>query len=124
MTLRILHKFSKIVTKFWIRTKMDKLHRCPADIFSCVIIQTGSTCTNLIGGSRGTCLAHAPQGSRFFRFDIQNFRNVTAFGVGAPLMRSTAPLMRNVHLSHCQSHFKSFNPICWYSKGPFTLSLH
>ena len=26
-----------------------------------------------------------PQGSRFFHFDIQNFRNVAASGVGAPL---------------------------------------
>ena len=29
--------------------------------------------------------ARPPQESRFFRFDIQNFRNVTALGVHAPL---------------------------------------
>ena len=42
-----------------------------------------------IGGSRGACRVHAPppQGSRFFRFDIQSFRNVTALGVIAPLLR-------------------------------------
>ena len=28
---------------------------------------------------------HAPQASRFFHFNIQNFRNVTASGVHAPL---------------------------------------
>ena len=31
------------------------------------------------------------QGSRFFRFDIQNFQNVTTSGVGAPL-RGRRPL--------------------------------
>ena len=39
----------------------------------------------VIGGFRGACPAHAPQGSRFFRFDIQNLENVTASGVHAPL---------------------------------------
>ena len=33
-----------------------------------------------VGGVPGA----RPQGSRFFRFDIQNFRNVTASGVHAP----------------------------------------
>ena len=37
-----------------------------------------------IGGSRGVCLRHTPQGSRFFCFDIQNFQNITALGVHAP----------------------------------------
>ena len=32
-----------------------------------------------------------PKGSRFFRFDIQNFRNVTASGVHAPPTRSGNP---------------------------------
>ena len=35
--------------------------------------------------------ARAPQGSRFFHFDIQIFRNVAASGVGAPL-RGWRPL--------------------------------
>ena len=33
-----------------------------------------------------------PQGSRFFRFDMQNFQNVTASGAHAPPTRSTPPL--------------------------------
>ena len=33
------------------------------------------------GGAAGT----RPQGSRFFRFDIQIFQNVATSGVGAPL---------------------------------------
>ena len=41
-----------------------------------------------------------PQGSRFFRFDIQNFRNVTASGVHAPPMRSTPPLRGNPGSRH------------------------
>ena len=40
-----------------------------------------------IGGSRGA----PPQGSRFFRFDIQMFRNVAASGVGAPLRAGRPP---------------------------------
>ena len=32
-----------------------------------------------------------PQGSRFFHFDIQNFWNVTASGVGAPPLRGRHP---------------------------------
>ena len=36
--------------------------------------------------------AHAPQGSQFFRFDIQNFRNVTASGVHTPRYEVHAPL--------------------------------
>ena len=39
---------------------------------------------------RGACLA-PPQGSRFFPFDIQNFRNVTASGVGGPCYEVNAP---------------------------------
>ena len=37
-----------------------------------------------IGGSRGGVPGALPQGSRFFHFDIQNLRNVTASGVHAP----------------------------------------
>ena len=37
-----------------------------------------------IGGSKGHARRTSPQGSRFFRFNIQNFRNVTALGVHAP----------------------------------------
>ena len=41
----------------------------------------------------GRCPVHAPSwGSRFFRFDIQNFQNVTASGVHTPPKRSTPPL--------------------------------
>ena len=41
----------------------------------------------------GGCRRRAPppQGSRFFRFDIQNFRNVAASGVGAPPYEVGAP---------------------------------
>ena len=33
-----------------------------------------------------------PYGSRFFHFDMQNFRNVAASGVHSPPTRSTPPL--------------------------------
>ena len=39
------------------------------------------------GGAAGAC----PQGSRFFCFDIQIFRNVAASGVGAPLREILDP---------------------------------
>ena len=64
-------------------------------------------CINLGGGGRvhfrvhfwgesqwriqGAPPAH-PHGSRFFRFDIQIFRNVAASGVGAPPMRLAPPM--------------------------------
>ena len=40
------------------------------------------------GGAAG---ARPPQGSRFFRFDIQILRNVAASGVGAPPYEVGAP---------------------------------
>ena len=40
----------------------------------------------------GPCAAHAPKGPDSFRFDIQNFRNVTASGVNAPPYEVHAPL--------------------------------
>ena len=54
-------------------------------------------CILCIGGSRGVCPAHAPspKGSRFFRLDIQNFRNVTGLGVDPPPTRSTSPSTGN-----------------------------
>ena len=42
-----------------------------------------------LGGVPG---ARPTQGSRFFRFDIQNFRNVTASGVHAPTYEVHAPI--------------------------------
>ena len=47
-----------------------------------------------IGGSKGVPGAR-PQGSRFFRFDIQNVRNLTASGVHAPSNEVHAPPMGN-----------------------------
>ena len=46
-----------------------------------------------IGGSRRGRPARAPppQVSQFFRFDIQNFRNVTASGVHTPSYEVHAP---------------------------------
>ena len=44
---------------------------------------------NTIGGSRGGA---PPHGSRFFRFDMQNFRNVAASGVHGPPYEVHAPL--------------------------------
>ena len=41
---------------------------------------------------QGVPPARPPHGSRFFRFDIQIFRNVAGSGVGAPPMRSVPPL--------------------------------
>ena len=37
-----------------------------------------------IGGYKGTCLVDAPQRSRLFCFDIQNFQDMHTFGVHAP----------------------------------------
>ena len=41
-----------------------------------------------LGGAPG---ARPPYGSRFFHFDMQNFRNVAASGVHGPRTRSTPP---------------------------------
>ena len=48
-----------------------------------------------IGRSRGGRAWHPPQGSKFFRFDIQNFQNITASGVHAPPVRGPRPPMGN-----------------------------
>ena len=53
--------------------------------------ETSSDCSRHWTGLPNT----PPQGSRFFRFNIQYFRNITASGVHAPRMRSTAPPMRS-----------------------------
>ena len=50
-------------------------------------IEVNNALADLGGPARRT---PPPQGSRFFHFDIQNFRNVTALGVP---MRSTPPPM-------------------------------
>ena len=47
---------------------------------------------DLGGGASG---ARPPYGSRFFRFDMQNFRNVAASGVHGPLYEVHAPLTGN-----------------------------
>ena len=44
----------------------------------------GDAGKEVIGGSRGRVRRTPPYGSRFFRFDTQDFRNVTASEVGAP----------------------------------------
>ena len=53
-------------------------------------IETDTSLADL-GGVPGT--RSPPQGPRFFRFDTQNFRNVTASGVGIPSYEVDAPLM-------------------------------
>ena len=49
-------------------------------------------------------------GSRFFRFNIQNFRNVTTSGVNAPTTRSTPPYgkswIRHGHHSKIEFEYK------------------
>ena len=47
-----------------------------------------------IGGSRGR--RWRPQGSRFFRFDIQIFQNVATLGVGTPPPMRSAPPLREI----------------------------
>ena len=44
------------------------------------------------GGGFPAFYTSAPQGSRFFRFNIKNFQNVTASGVGTSSTRPTHPL--------------------------------
>ena len=51
---------------------------------------------NNIGGSKGAQLAHVPQGSQFFCFDIQICRNVCTLRVGRPPIH---PHMRLVLLT-------------------------
>ena len=46
----------------------------------------------IYGGVPGARPPPLPQGSRSFRFDIQNFRNLTASGVGTPPYEVDAPL--------------------------------
>ena len=55
-----------------------------------------------LGGGPGAC-PPTPQGSRFFHFDIQSFRNVTASGVAPPPppTRSTSPYGKS-WIRHCQ----------------------
>ena len=65
-----------------------KICHCPASQSSCQYLR--EIWVN-IGGSRGRFWAR-PQGSRFFRFDIQNFRNIIASGVHAPLRGLRTPL--------------------------------
>ena len=48
---------------------------------------------DLGGGAPG---ARPPQGSQFFHFDIQNFRNVTASGVHTPSYEVHAPPLREI----------------------------
>ena len=50
-----------------------------------------------IGGSRGGRARRTPpQGSRFFHFDIQNFRNITTSGVHGPPHEVHAPPLREI----------------------------
>ena len=60
----------------------------------CFVVTSNTESLADLGGVPGT-RARA-QGSRFFRFDIQNFRNVTALGVGAlpPLREILDPPLR------------------------------
>ena len=53
------------------------------DFMSCVTMSPASG-RQIHSRIWGACTGHAPRGSRFFRFDIQNFWNVTASGVHAP----------------------------------------
>ena len=56
-----------------------------------------------IGGSRGGRARRAPPpyGSRFFRFDMQNFWNVAASGVHGPLYEVHAPPYGKSWIRHC-----------------------
>ena len=53
---------------------------------------------NCIGGSRGRArrAPPPPYGSRFFCFDMQNFRNVAASGSTAPRTQVHAPPLREI----------------------------
>ena len=54
-----------------------------------------------IGGSRG-CADTPPQGPRLFQFNVQNFRNVSASGVGAPLREILDPPPTHTHTHFMQ----------------------
>ena len=73
----------------------------------------GSWCpmTAVLADLEGACLAHAPQGSRFFRFDIHNFRNVTASGVHAPL-RGPRPLREILDPPLCRVQVQGNEQLC------------
>ena len=56
-----------------------------------------------IGGSRGGRARRAPPyGSRFFRFDMQNFRNIAASGVHGPPYEVHAPPYGKSWIRHCE----------------------
>ena len=58
-----------------------------------LLLTSSQLCGRLQGRIQGeACPAHAPQGSTFLHFNIQNFRNVTASGVGVPPLRGRRPL--------------------------------
>ena len=69
---------------------------------------------HIIGGSRGRARRAPPYGSRFFRFDMQNFRNVAASGVHGPPYEVHAPLREildpPLHMSTILIHFDTFYP--------------
>ena len=48
-----------------------------------------------LGGARPVRAPPPPYGSRFFHFDMQNFRNVAASGVHGPSYEVHAPPMGN-----------------------------
>ena len=94
--LRILYISESHVDKCEVMLNLNLMRNClkgTLSVFSSFnFLQTENTEIS-IGGST---LADArrtpsPEGSRFFRFNIQNFRNVTASGVHAPPTRSTPP---------------------------------
>ena len=57
---------------------------------------------------QGVPPVHAPQGSRFFSFDIQNFQNIATSGVGALVYEVGAPY-RKSWIYHCYYLNKAFN---------------
>ena len=59
-----------------------------ADIQMVLLLFISTTQWRIQGGAAG---APPPYRSRFFRFDIQIFRNVATSGVGAPPTRSPPP---------------------------------
>ena len=61
--------------------------------FTPTVVVKSSFSKMYIGGSRG---ARPPYGSRFFHFDMQNFRNVAASGVHGSAYEVHAPPLREI----------------------------
>ena len=102
MTVGVIGSYQLLHQRAWMNRTLSysqstQMQQCLSHCPSMAIKSDGGQCLwacqyQCIGGFRGGVRGHAyPYGSRFFRIDIQNFHNVAALGVHAPLRGSRPP---------------------------------